>query len=99
MGRGVLSGRARQCSAHQLRSAHCKPAHEPARERCAHRHGRDDRERRCGPVPDRVLGVQKQIDRFVSDAIEAHREAARLLELAKTAIENQIGQGGGGKGR
>ena len=51
------------------------------------------------PVPDRVLGVQKQIDRFVSDAIEACREAARLLELAKTAIENQIAQGGGGKGR
>ena len=51
------------------------------------------------PVPDRVLGVQKQIDRFVSDAIEARREAARLLELAKTTIENQIAQGGGGKGR
>ena len=51
------------------------------------------------PVSDRVLGVQKQIDRFISDAIEAHREAARLLELAKTAIENQNAQGGGGKGR
>ena len=51
------------------------------------------------PVPDRVLGVQKQINRRVSAAREAGREAAKLLELAKTAIDEEIGQGGGGKGR
>ncbi len=42
------------------------------------------------PVPDKVLGVQKQIDGLVNKAIEARIEAARLLEQAKKTVEDLI---------
>lgn len=42
------------------------------------------------PVPDKVLGVQKQIDGLVNKAIEARIEAARLLERAKRMVEEMI---------
>jgi len=50
------------------------------------------------PVPDKVLNVQKRIDRLVIDAIDAHREAARLLEQAKKTVEGLIAGGSRGRG-
>lgn len=45
------------------------------------------------PVPDKVLGVQKQIDRLVCKAIEARVEATQLLEQARKTVEDLIGAG------
>lgn len=42
------------------------------------------------PVPDRILRVQPQIDRLVSDALNARREAMSLLEQAKRSVEHLI---------
>lgn len=51
---------------------------------------------RAIPVPDVTLRVQEKIDALVQKAIEARREAARLLEKAKNIVENLIaGQAGG----
>lgn len=51
------------------------------------------------PVPDKLLGVQKEIDRLVNDAIDARREASRLLEQAKKTVEDLISASDSGKGR
>jgi type I restriction enzyme S subunit len=51
------------------------------------------------PVPDTALCVQKKIDALVHEAIDAHREAARLLEQAKKTVEDMISGEAGGKGK
>jgi hypothetical protein len=50
------------------------------------------------PVPDAVLRVQKKIDAFVHEAIDAHRKAACLLDKAKKTVEDMIADGGEGRG-
>ncbi len=48
------------------------------------------------PVPDAVLRAQRKIDSLVYEAIDARREATRLLEQAKRAVEDIIaGETGG----
>jgi hypothetical protein len=42
------------------------------------------------PVPNVLLRVQKSIDGFVQEAIQARRESARLLQKAKSAVEAMI---------
>lgn len=51
------------------------------------------------PVPDKLLSVQKQIDRLVNDAIDTRRAAALLLDQAKKTVEDRIAERvhGGGK--
>lgn len=51
------------------------------------------------PVPDTLLRVQKKIDILVHKAIDARREAARLIEEAKSTIEDTISGVADGKKR
>ncbi len=51
------------------------------------------------PIPDAILSVQKKIDALVREAIEARRESARLLDLAKKTVDDMIAGGPTGKGR
>jgi len=41
-------------------------------------------------LPDRILGIQGDINRLIQDSIQVHRDARRLLEEAKQRVEEMV---------
>ncbi|PYS93635.1 MAG: hypothetical protein DMF64_04355 [Acidobacteria bacterium] len=46
-------------------------------------------------IPDRLITIQSEIIKIIQDAIKAHRESKRLLEIAKRGVELAIEQNEG----